>query len=297
MLAAPPAWFTRALQSPAESAWVEVAGCWVRCYAWGRSGRPGVVLVHGNGAHSQWWSFIAPFLARERRIVALDLGGMGDSGVPAPYGPEALADQIAAVTAHLAGPDPVALIGHSFGGLIAVVAAQRHRARFDRLIVIDTPFMLDDHERRPRGYRSPVKKVYPDFDSALRRFRLIPEQPCDNDFIFDHVARHSIKQVDGGWSWKFEQNPWHSPSFDPGLWRRIRDLLPDLALPRAFIRGACSDLCPPATELAWRRLVGPESPVVVIPAARHHVMLDQPLALVAALDALLSGFGRCTRIG
>ena len=239
---------------------VRAVGGLVRCYAWGERGLPGVVLVHGNGAHGQWWSFIAPFLARGRRVVALDLGGMGDSEVPVPYGPEALADQIAAVANELLGTDPVTLVAHSFGGLMAVLAASRHPARFDRLIIIDTPLMLDDHERRPRGFRSPVKKLYPDFATARQRFRLIPEQPCDNDFIFDHVARHSIKAVEGGWTWKFTQNPWHATTFDSSLWRRVRDTLVGLTLPRAFVRGEASALCPAETEPARseERRVGKE---------------------------------------
>jgi hypothetical protein len=34
-------------------------------------------------------------------------------------------------------------------------------------------------------------------------------------------------------------------------------------------------------------LAGPGAPRIEIPAARHHVMVDQPLALVSALRALL----------
>jgi pimeloyl-ACP methyl ester carboxylesterase len=35
-------------------------------------------------------------------------------------------------------------------------------------------------------------------------------------------------------------------------------------------------------------LMGPDAPLVVIPAAQHHLMLDQPLAFVAAVRAQLA---------
>ena len=38
--------------------------------------------------------------------------------------------------------------------------------------------------------------------------------------------------------------------------------------------------------------MGPRAPVVEVPEARHHVMLDQPLAFVAALRMLLDGWMR-----
>ena len=44
------------------------------------STRPGLLLVHGNAAHAYWWSFIAPLLARDYNVAAMDLSGMGDSG-------------------------------------------------------------------------------------------------------------------------------------------------------------------------------------------------------------------------
>ena len=59
----PPDWFTEALAAPAADAGVEVAGARISYRTWGRTGRPGVVLVHGTAAHAHWWDHIAPFLA------------------------------------------------------------------------------------------------------------------------------------------------------------------------------------------------------------------------------------------
>jgi pimeloyl-ACP methyl ester carboxylesterase len=45
---------------------------------------------------------------------------------------------------------------------------------------------------------------------------------------------------------------------------------------------------PPEIGSFMSSLLGRTAPVVEIPQAQHHVMLDQPLALVAALRALLA---------
>ena len=37
----------------------------IELLTWGEIGKPGLIFVHGNSAHSDWWSFIAPFLADE----------------------------------------------------------------------------------------------------------------------------------------------------------------------------------------------------------------------------------------
>jgi pimeloyl-ACP methyl ester carboxylesterase len=54
------------------------------------------------------------------------------------------------------------------------------------------------------------------------------------------------------------------------------------------MRGENSVLMPPEVGAYMYSLLGHAAPVIEIPQARHHVMLDQPLAFVAALRALLA---------
>ena len=74
-----PDWFEKAIAVPVERGVVAVEGASVHWKAWGERGAPGMMLVHGGVAHKDWWDSIAPFLAETRRVVALDLSGMGDS--------------------------------------------------------------------------------------------------------------------------------------------------------------------------------------------------------------------------
>jgi hypothetical protein len=74
-----PKWFEDALAIRPESNFVQVGGAKIHYLRWGDRARPGLLLVHGNAAHAHWWDFIAPFLAREYNVAAMDLSGMGDS--------------------------------------------------------------------------------------------------------------------------------------------------------------------------------------------------------------------------
>ena len=48
-----------------ERSFVEVDGAGIELLTWGDQGKPGILFLHGNGAHADWWSFIAPFFARD----------------------------------------------------------------------------------------------------------------------------------------------------------------------------------------------------------------------------------------
>ncbi len=74
-----PAWFERVVAIEPERTFVAIDGAQVETLAWGERGKPGLIFLHGGAAHGDWWSFIAPFFARERRVVAPSFSGMGRS--------------------------------------------------------------------------------------------------------------------------------------------------------------------------------------------------------------------------
>ena len=73
-----PEWFQRALAVPFEDRTVTVEGAAIHYLAWGRPGAPGLVFVHGGGAHAHWWTHVAARYASRFRVAALDLSGHGD---------------------------------------------------------------------------------------------------------------------------------------------------------------------------------------------------------------------------
>lgn len=126
-------------------------------------------------------------------------------------------------------------------------------------------------------------RTYAEIAQALARFRLAPEQTCDNHYLLDYIARKSIKEVNDGWHWKF----------DPFIWQKFEtddreSLLRSIPCRIGIMRGENSAIFPAEVGEYMYELLGSSVPVIEIPEAQHHIMLDQPIAFVSALRALLA---------
>jgi pimeloyl-ACP methyl ester carboxylesterase len=297
-----PAWFKAAIAQAPERSFVTSLGAKIELLTWGEVGKPGLLLVHGNSAHADWWSFIAPYLAKEFRVASMSLVGMGGSDWRERYAFDDFAHDAEACARaaglYDGGRKPI-YIGHSFGGGQVYYAAARYPQNMHAAVLVDTGFggpppevlaerqKWEEERRRnpgpPRGGR-----IYKTFEEALERFRLMPPQPAENLYILDFIARRSLKEVplpDGsgmGWAWKF----------DPGMWEKLdRSGMgygaerPQVAVPLVHIYGDKSRIIERRASGEPHFLEG--IPEIEIPDSHHHVMIDQPLALVAALRTLL----------
>jgi pimeloyl-ACP methyl ester carboxylesterase len=278
---AAPDWFTVALASPVLTGRTEVDGADVAYRAWGADGANGIVLVHGGAAHSRWWDHIAPLLAGDRRVAALDLTGHGDSGRRDSYSLDGWAREVMAVAAAAGITEPPVVIGHSMGGFVALRTAGLYGAQLEGIVVIDSPVQdLTPEQQAARDERAfgPLR-VYPTREAAIARFHPMPPQPT-LPFIEEHVAATSIRPVDGGWSWKFDPAVFGQSRATPALLHQVDC--------RVALFHAQHGIVPPqTTELMYDKL-GRLAPVIEIPAAGHHVMLDQPIALATGIRTLLS---------
>lgn len=281
-----PVWAEAALAMPNRSGCIEVDGSGIHYLAWGDTGLPPLVLVHGNAASAEWWRFIAPLMASQYHVIAPDLGGMGDSTHCGRYERERYAEQVMAVACALAPGRAPVIVGHSLGGYVAIMAGCAHGESMAGLIVLDSP--PRDREGSTFAARvksNPEPKIYPDRHTALQRFRLVPHQSVNCVFYMDHIAKHSIKEESGGWRWKFDPAALSQP-------RRldfIQDLR-DMRCPSALMWGELSERFDMACRKDTRAALGVVLPLVEIANARHHIMLDEPLALVAALRTQLAGW-------
>ena len=282
---APPRWFADAISFQFQKRTVELAGCLLNYLVWGDPVKPPLVLVHGGAAHAMWWSVLAPELSRHYYVIAPDLSGHGDSGRRESYPLEVWADDVLAVSDHAACIGPPVLVGHSMGGLVSIVAAAIFGDRLAGAVIVDSPVSKPDPEsdegESGKAFRNP--KIYPDQETALTHFRLIPEQPCEHAFILDHIARHSLRQTEGGWTWKFD--PRVFLRFPP---KSLSNYLASVRCRVALLRGEFSVIVPPETGEYMYELLNRNAPLVEIPQAHHHLILDQPLAFIAALRALLA---------
>jgi len=277
----PPAWFTQALAAPVTERVTSQDGVAVAYRMWGDTGGRGIVLVHGGGAHSRWWDHIAPLLATDRRVMAIDLSGHGDSGRRESYTLDAWAREILAVAADAGLTEPPVVIGHSMGGIVTLRLASMSGSQIEGAVVIDSPLRDPAPEEQAAQRQRTFRKLllYPTREAIMARFRPVPDQPVLG-YIADHIAATSIRQVDGGWVWKW----------DPAVFTSRGEPMAPLSrldCRAALFRAEHGILSAEMSDLIYDRL-GRVAPAIEIPVAGHHVMLDQPVALVAALRTLLS---------
>ena len=114
----------------------------------GGAGTP-LLMVHGYTGSKEDFGLVVDALAADRRVVALDLPGHGDSpgpDDPGAYGLGTLAAWLLRVADEL-GLDELHLLGHSMGGLLAQRVASVASQRLRSLVLADTGMgaLRDEH--------------------------------------------------------------------------------------------------------------------------------------------------------
>jgi len=275
-----PEWFSKAIAHTPDHVDIPVDGVDVHVRVWGDRSNPGLMLVHGGSAHSGWWDHIAPILAKTHRVVAIDLSGHGDSGQRAQYSMDTWGQEVIAVAAALIVGQPI-VVGHSMGGAVSLAAAADHSESIAGLIVIDTPLDLRMREGDVHNAALRPPKVHQSFEDAVARFRTIPTQDVILPYVGRHVAEQSLKQVDGGWTWKYD------PSFfNQTRGRSLNEKLQSLQCPTVLLRAEFGIVSQEVVD-GLHEAVGNKIPVIELPQSGHHPMLDQPLVLVAAISTAI----------
>ena len=120
--------------------WAEVRSLRMRYLDWGGHGPP-VLALHGLASSAHWYDILAPELRGRFRIVAPDQRGHGrTTQAPDGYdGPSTAADAVGLLDA--LGLEQAVLFGHSWGGNVAVAAADHFPERVRALVLIDGGFV------------------------------------------------------------------------------------------------------------------------------------------------------------
>ena len=287
VLADSPEWFRDALLVPCENEFVTVDGCAIHYLAWGRRDQRGLVFVHGGGANAHWWTHVAATFADEFRVLAIDLSGHGDSGHRQAYSLEQWTDEVVTVAGDGGIAGPPLVIGHSMGGFVTMATAARYPDALAGVIICDSPVTEPDPEVDGYHVRDAFgrERTYASVEEAIGRFRTVPEQPSYLDFVMDNVARHSVKPVDGGWRWKFDRNIFRQ--FSTPVRHVALPYLADVTCRLALLRSEHGLVTKTIGESMFEML-GRVTPVIEIPQAGHHAMLDQPLILLTAIRTLVA---------
>ena len=111
---------------------------------------PDLVLIHGIASNlGQWQLSILPALAEEFRVTMYDLRGHGYSDMPLRgYTPDHMVNDFSGLMDYL-HVERAFILGHSYGGIVALYYAVLHPQRVDKLIIADTGVpALEPEERR-----------------------------------------------------------------------------------------------------------------------------------------------------
>jgi pimeloyl-ACP methyl ester carboxylesterase len=252
---------------------------------WGTAGCPPVLLLHGAAQTAHSFDEVAPALARDHHVVALDQRGHGDSDWAARYDRDAFGDDIAAVLdAH--GWSEATLIAMSLGGLNAVAFAAAQPERVRSLVVVDVVPTVAAAGKQAIGKQLAVH-AFDTFDGAVEHARAFnPRRTVAN--IRERLHHAMRKDGDGRWVYKFDPAMGGAAGRDPSaLWWAVGRL----RCPTLLVRGAESNILTAEGAERFVQMV-PGSSVAVVPEAGHSVMGDNPPGFLAAVEPFLARHAR-----
>lgn len=247
-----------------------------------------VVLLHGLFGQGRNWTQFAKALAPHYRMLLVDLPDHGRSawtqGPPLGTGFDLLdvADQIA----ESLGDEPVALLGHSLGGKVAMVLALRHPALVERLCVVDiapVPYQrvseFSGYIEAMRGLDLDALTQRADADAALAE--AVP-QPSVRAFLLQNLRRDNDH-----WRWQVNLEGLRRDLPAIGSWPddRLADA-PPYDGPVLWVGGENSDYITDEYVPAMDRLF-PRNRRATIKNAGHWVHSEQPEVFLEVVGRFL----------
>ncbi|HKT15568.1 MAG TPA: alpha/beta hydrolase [Allosphingosinicella sp.] len=276
-----PSWFKKAIALEPERKALSVEGAELELLQWGAASRRSLLFLPGGGAHADWWSFVAPFFVEDCRVGALSFSGLGNSAWRSHYSYAQHMREVLAALAALGSAQresQALIVAHSYGACPALLAAVRHPELVHGAILLDPPLNYAAAPPAPVERKPP--RAYATERMALDRFRLAGDS--QNLYVLDHIARKSVRRTEDGWMWKGDHEFWPHMRHEP--------ILPALASASsrvALVFGASSALTAGGAAAKDWGIPG-HVPQIILPEAGHNLMVDQPLALVAAIRAIIS---------
>ncbi|MCC7363831.1 MAG: alpha/beta hydrolase [Dehalococcoidia bacterium] len=102
------------------------------------TGTPAIVFIHGWACDRRAWAPQFEDITRDHRAISVDLRGRGESEAVPPFDTTQAADDVAALIREL-GLGPSVIVGHSLGGLVALLLNDRHPELVLGTVMGDSP--------------------------------------------------------------------------------------------------------------------------------------------------------------
>lgn len=263
----------------------EVEGLHITRY--GEDGTP-VVFLHGLFGQGRNWTGIAKALASHHRVVLLDLPDHGRSAWTDHFDLLAVADLVAEI---FDADDPVALVGHSLGGKVAMVLALRHPELVERLGVVDIAPVAYERASEFAGYIEAMCGLdlealtqRADADTALAG---AVHNPTVRSFLLQNLRRDESGAGVNGWRWQANLAGLGRDLPAISSWPADRLAgMPPYRGPVLWMGGADSDYIRDEYAPAMDRLF-PLNRRVTIKNSGHWLHSEQPGVFVEVLERFL----------
>ena len=283
-------------EPPADS-WAEVEGLRMRYLDWGGDGPP-VLALHGLASSAHWYDLVAPRLREKYRIVAPDQRGHGKTTqVEGGYDWPTLASDAVGLMDRVE-PGGFAVLGHSWGGHVAINLAALHPDRVSALVLIEGGILAGPSQFAPTWEefrkRLAPRNVTGDRRDFLERIssqldmcwngeveRIVQTMVWEDDEGQIHDILRPDNQAQVIWQM------WHRPASD--TWPLVScPTLIVVAGPTADSADSEWDLFKQVgVEVANRAIKG--SRVHWVPETIHDIGYHKPRELAEVIDGFLSG--------
>jgi lipase len=248
-------------------------------HEWGDVGAPRVVCLHGVTSHGRHFARLAGALSG-RHVLAPDLLGHGSSHYEPPWDLETHLDAIVETV----GAKPAALIGHSFGGRLALELAARAPKLVLRLVLLDPAIHVPPPVALLAAENARNDRAYVSLHEAIeRRYDESQLQSAPRELLEEELERHLFLDDDGLYRYRYCQSAvvaaYGEMASQPPRFEDVR-------VPTLLVLGERSYL--PYDHLldAHRAALGNLLEVVVVPGG-HSVLWDALEETTAAVSAFL----------
>jgi pimeloyl-ACP methyl ester carboxylesterase len=272
--------------------WVRVEDRWMNVLDYGEDrDNPPVLFIHGLSGCWQNWLENIPFFARERRVIAVDLPGFGQSEMPVEE--ISISGYAATIDALLEELDvPTAqVVGNSMGGFIGAELAISHPQRVERLVLVAAAGLSVEYIRteRTHGLRHRGENVvFFYLGWVASRSHTVAARRRLRTALLLLVAAHpgklppalTIEQVAGS------GKPGFSDALDAMMHYPLRDRLEKIGCPTFIVWGDKDRLVPVRDAAIFEKLI-PDARAVVYKDTGHITMMERPARFNRDVQAFL----------
>ena len=268
----------------------EIDGCRINYADIGSGDATPVVFVHGISGNWQNWLENIPRIAQERRVIALDLPGFGESE---DFEGEITMSRHGAVVNGLCehlGLGQVVVVGNSMGGFISAETAVQFPERVERLVLVSAAGITTNELRR-----EPVmawgRVVAMGGAGSAAQVRMAILRPRLRHLIFGLITRHPSRirpdilfEISKGAGRRA-----FMPTLNAILDYDFRERLTEIRCPTLIVWGAKDAIIPRDDAYEYERLIPGTQPVEMFEDTGHVSMIERPRTFNAKLLEFISG--------